>query len=201
MLSWLQIVCSNRTVFVLQFICVWKFVCMRRKHPKSQSLRVFIFQFSHLFVRKNLYINNDQTILFRCHFNHSVTSTVVTNSYLQTNEKRSREFLKLHWSDFHLSSLGGVVMSFPVIPVDTISVWWVFSVMIQTVQVGVMTALVPPGSFISHSTVTAPAVIILIFGGKGITTMIRKSITSRSWKQKMRIWHHFTNIMKLEYLF
>ena len=32
------------------------------------------------------------------------------------------EFLKLLWSDFHLSFLGGEVMSFPVEPVDTISV-------------------------------------------------------------------------------
>ena len=41
----------------------------------------------------------------------------------QINEKlKHGEFLKLHWSDFHLSSLGGVFMSFPVIPVDTISV-------------------------------------------------------------------------------
>jgi len=99
--------------------------------------------------------------------------------------KTGREFLKLQWSDFHLCSLGGVVMSFPVIAVDTISVWRVFSAMIQTVQVGVMTAIVPPGSFILHSTVSAPAVIILIFGGKGVTTMTRKRITSSSWKQNM----------------
>ena len=65
-------------------------------------------------------------------------------------------------------------MTFPSEPVDTISPRRVLSVMIQTVQVGVMTALVPPGSFVGHSTVTAVAVIILIFGGKGGTTMIRK---------------------------
>jgi len=52
--------------------------------------------------------------------------------------------------------------------------------MIDTIQVGVMTALVPPGSFVGHSTVTAAAVIILIFGGKGVTTMPRKGITSSS---------------------
>jgi len=52
--------------------------------------------------------------------------------------------------------------------------------MIQTVQVGSMTVLVPPGSFKGHCTVTAVAVIILIFGAKGITTMIRKRITGSS---------------------
>ena len=46
--------------------------------------------------------------------------------------------------------------------------------MIQTVQVGVVTVGVPPGTFKGHSTVTAPDVIILIFGGKGGTTMSRK---------------------------
>ena len=100
-----------------------------------------------------------------------------------------RKFLKLDWSDFHLSSLGGVVISFPVIPVDAISEWRVFSVMIHTVQIGVMTVTVPPGSFIGHSTATAaPAVIIFIFGAEGITTMIRKRITSS--KSLKREWLH-----------
>ena len=95
--------------------------------------------------------------------------------------------LKPNRFDFHLSSLGGVLMSFPVIPVHTISVWWVFSVMIQTVQVGVMTALVPPGSFKLHSTVSGPrAVIILIFGAEGMTSMWRKRITSSSCRTVTR---------------
>ena len=106
----------------------------------------------------------------------------------QVNEElHYGEFLKLHWSDFHLGSLGGVLMSFPVIPVDTISAWRVLSVMIQTVQVGVMTVSVPPGSFKAHSTVSVVAVIILIFGGKGVTTMRRQRITSSSLKQNMNI--------------
>jgi len=52
--------------------------------------------------------------------------------------------------------------------------------MIGTVQVGRMTGIVPPGSFMVYSTVIAPAVIILIFGAKGATTMVRKRITSSS---------------------
>ena len=58
---------------------------------------------------------------------------------------------------------------------------------IQTVQVGVMTALVPPASFVGHSTVIARgAVIILIFGAKGLTTMKRKGITGSSCTTKTR---------------
>jgi len=49
------------------------------------------------------------------------------------------------------------------------------AMMIDTIQVGSVTAGVPPGSFEAHSTVTArAAVIIVISGGKGVTTMIRK---------------------------
>ena len=104
------------------------------------------------------------------------------------NQKTTlRGFLNVHRSNFHLSSLGGVVMTFPVIPVDTISPWRVLSVMIQTVQVGDMTAGVPPASFKALSTVSAPAVIILIFGGKGVTTMTRERITSSFWKQNTNI--------------
>ena len=57
---------------------------------------------------------------------------------------------------------------------------------IQTVQVGVMTAFVPPGSFILSGTVFGPAVIILIFGAKGLTTMKRKGITGSSCTTKTR---------------
>ena len=44
-----------------------------------------------------------------------------------------------------------------------------------------MTAEVPPGSFVKHSTVIFA--IILIFGWKGMTTMTRKRITGSSWKK------------------
>ena len=59
----------------------------------------------------------------------------------------------LNWSDFHLSSLGGVVINFPVTSVDTISHWRVFSVMILTGKVGVIRERVPPRSFKQHGTV------------------------------------------------
>ena len=81
------------------------------------------------------------------------------------------------------------MMSFPGVPVDTISVRWVCAMMIKTVQVWCMTGSVPPGSFIIHSTVTARGtVIILIFGWKGVATMTRKRISCCPWKQNMGIW-------------
>ena len=70
---------------------------------------------------------------------------------------------------------------------------------IQTVQVGVMTAFVPPGSFILGGTVFGPAVIILIFGAKGLTTMTRKGITGSSCKTKTTVLNTFHS--QLSYLF
>ena len=92
--------------------------------------------------------------------------------------------LKLYWSDFHLSSLGGVVMSFPRIPIDSISIWRVLPMMINTIQVWCMTTCVPPSSFEFHSTVTAPGVIVLIFGCEERTTMPRERITCSTWNRK-----------------
>ena len=61
------------------------------------------------------------------------------------------------------------------------------SMVIQTVQVGVMTTFVPPGSFIVGGTVSnRGAVIILIFGAKGVTTMTRKGITGSSCRTNTR---------------
>ena len=57
---------------------------------------------------------------------------------------------------------------------------------IQSVQVGVMTDLVPPGSFVLHGTVFGPAVIILIFGTKGLTAMKNKGITGSSCRTKSK---------------
>ena len=114
-------------------------------------------------------------------FNHPVTLTFLFQTSANRQRKKDRKFLKVHWSDFHLSSLGRILISFPVPPVDPISVRWVLSMMIQTVQVGRMTMFVPPGSLKWHSAVTVPAVIVLIFGWKGMTTLVRKWITSSSW--------------------
>ena len=46
-----------------------------------------------------------------------------------------KAFLKICWSYFHLTSYGGIVVSFPLIPVDAISAARVSTVMIETIQV------------------------------------------------------------------
>ena len=53
------------------------------------------------------------------------------------------------------------------------------AVKIQTIQVGVMATIVPPGAFTKDGTVnTSVAVIVTIFGGKWISSVIRKGISS-----------------------
>ena len=88
--------------------------------------------------------------------------------------------LKVHWSDFHLSSLGRVVISFPWRPVDTISIWWVFPMVISTVQIGAMTIVIPPGSFNGNSTVAGPDIIISVFGCECKASMTRKRVSRSS---------------------
>ena len=57
------------------------------------------------------------------------------------------------------------------------------AVKIQTIQVGVVAIVVPPGAFICHGTIsTSVAVIVMIFGGKWISSVIRKGISSGTLK-------------------
>ena len=59
------------------------------------------------------------------------------------------------------------------------------AVKIQTIQVGVVATIVPPGAFTCHGTVsTSAAVIITIFGGKWISSVIREGISSGTLKNR-----------------
>ena len=61
------------------------------------------------------------------------------------------------------------------------------AVKIQTIQVGVMATIVPPGAFTKDGTVnTSVAVIVTIFGGKWISSVIRKGISSGTRQQQHR---------------
>ena len=45
----------------------------------------------------------------------------------------------------------------------------VMSMMVDTIEVALVTAVVPPGSFIAHSTAVTRSVVILVFRCKWIT--------------------------------
>ena len=65
-------------------------------------------------------------------------------------------------------------MTLPVIPVNTVSKRRVFAVKIAAVQVGEVTAIVPPGSLKVRGTIPAISVVVSIFGAERHATMIRK---------------------------
>ena len=80
--------------------------------------------------------------------------------------------LEVDWFEFHFSSFNGVVISLPMIPVHTISIWRVSSAMIEAVQVGMMTGVVPPSPLVTCSTVNRIPVIVSIFSGERVASMM-----------------------------
>ena len=78
------------------------------------------------------------------------------------NNRADEESLEIHWSHFHLGPLERVVMSLPSCPVHTSTMGGVRDLMILALQVGIVTAFVPPGSVIRLGTVSVMAIIILI---------------------------------------
>ena len=62
-------------------------------------------------------------------------------------------------------------MSLPVKPVHTNKRGIVSSAVIEAVQVGMKTVLVPPGSLGTYSTATRKAVIVSIFSGERVASV------------------------------
>ena len=89
--------------------------------------------------------------------------------------------LKILWTYLHLRSLHWVLAIFPLVPHHSLSTD--LSVKVQTIQVGAEAIVVPPGAFICHGTVSiSAAVIVTIFGGKWISSVISKGISSSTFK-------------------
>ena len=65
---------------------------------------------------------------------------------------------------------------FPVVPGHSLSTD--LAVKVQTIQVGSVAFVVPPGALIKPSAVASMLVIIAILGGKCLASMISKGITS-----------------------
>ena len=113
------------------------------------------------------------------YFRSSLTKWVIQLSYLNDHCESSRYKqrkplfigLEVDWFEFHFSSFSGVVISLPVIPVNTISKWRVSSAVIEAVQVGMMAALVPPAPLVTCSTATRSAVIVSIFSGERVASV------------------------------
>ena len=128
-----------------------------------------------------------ETSVFPFQFSNSVKCLLLKCWDLQRRKlhltQRARNVSKMFWTYLHLRPLDWVMSVFPKAPVHSFRV--VFTIEVQTIQIGVVTTVVPPAAFITQSTVsTAVLVIITIFGGKWHATMIGKRVTSGSCKKK-----------------
>ena len=93
--------------------------------------------------------------------------------------------LKILWTYLHLRSLHRIVVIFPVVPHHSLNI--VLAVKIQTIQVGRVATVVPPGALKLHGTVsTSAAVTVTIFGGKWISSVMSKGISSGTLKKTIR---------------
>ena len=96
-------------------------------------------------------------------------------------DTEKHETSEIHRSYFHLGPLQGILISFPVIPADTLSGGGVIPMIIEAIQVGAVTGVIPPGTVTQNGAVIgAPVIIILISSGKWITVMRRQRVTSSS---------------------
>ena len=76
----------------------------------------------------------------------------------------NNDILKIFRSNLHLGPLDRIVAVFPVVPVHSFSID--LTIEVQTIQIGVVTSVVPPGAFIYQGAVATKLVIITIIGGK-----------------------------------
>ena len=89
--------------------------------------------------------------------------------------------LKILWTYLHLRSLHRVAVTFPKEPRHSLTTD--LSVKVQTIQVGVVAIVIPPCAFIFHGTVTTTVIVIVtIFGGKWLSSMYTKGISSGTLK-------------------
>ena len=95
----------------------------------------------------------------------------------------ARNISKIFWTYLHLSFLDRVAATLrPIEPAHSFTV--VLAVEVQSIQVGMVTTVVPPGAFIKQGTACFVFIVITILGGKWHTAMTwTKCITSSSYKK------------------
>lgn len=106
-----------------------------------------------------------------------------THAYLHLTQSATNAS-KTFRTYLHLGSFNRIVSVFPVVPRHSSIID--LTMKIQTIQIGPVAIVVPPGAFFMGGTVAAVLVIITIFGGKCHTTMITKGITSGSYKMTIK---------------
>ena len=80
--------------------------------------------------------------------------------------KKTNDFLLLLRPQLHLRTFQGITITSKCFPVDPISLSIVWSTKILSVEIRMMTIIIPPTTFIRHCTRTTQKIVVLIFGGK-----------------------------------
>lgn len=94
---------------------------------------------------------------------------------------RQKGILKTVWTYLYFGALQRVIVVFPVIP--HYSIRSAYTGLILAIQVGLVAMFVPPGTFISQSTVIAKLVIITILGSEWRTAVISHGVSSGTCKK------------------
>jgi len=79
--------------------------------------------------------------------------------------------LLMDWFDLHLRESQRVMVAGPVVPVDTVSVRVVLTSQVEAVQVGAMTAVVPPGTFVQLGARASTDIVVLVSGAELLSQM------------------------------
>jgi hypothetical protein len=90
-------------------------------------------------------------------------------------------YLELRRSYFHLCFLHRSPVVFPMVPINPRG-WSLTCLEVLTVEVGIVTAVMPPSTFVRCSTVTSPLIIVFVFGGELHSVVITQRITSSTLK-------------------
>ena len=90
---------------------------------------------------------------------HKVESIVrdFVNIWLQVLESSTQ---------LHLSCFQWFIMTFPVVPVHSISIRCMLSIQVQSIQIRPMTGAVPPCALVVHCTISLKSVLISVFSGE-----------------------------------
>ena len=102
-------------------------------------------------------------------------------------------FLKLAWTNFHLRFFHWMVWFFPKVPSYSVGTTLTCT-QIQAIEVGLITVLVPPSSFVARSTITSISIIIAILRCELHLILISKgisSVTFQEYDKKLLSEQHF----------
>jgi len=80
-------------------------------------------------------------------------------------------FSRVKRFDLHLAEFQRIVVSLPAMPVDAVAERAVVASQVATVQVGVMTTVVPPGTFELHCTRAWIFIVVLVASAELLAEM------------------------------